>query len=189
MTSTFTQHLYVALLGVALISSCSRPVAYFQREPAASRAQTEALATPVQRVTTQAQTLPPVTVTTADAEVYALADTKLVTTKTLPDRILRAEKLLSSTAVTSSPDTKNTAHRVNGIERLLIKKLNKHIHKQLAPAHPEKAMLSKGKLIGGIVLLIGGLIMLIAGMGTVAFIGLILSLLGALGIIVGLFGI
>ncbi|AUD07342.1 hypothetical protein CWM47_16630 [Spirosoma pollinicola] len=71
----------------------------------------------------------------------------------------------------------------------MVKKINKHIRKQLAPNQPEKAMLSKGKLIGGIVLLIAGLIMLIAGMGTVAFIGLILSLLGFLGVIVGLFGI
>lgn len=49
------------------------------------------------------------------------------------------------------------------------------------PAH-------RGQLIGGLVLLIGGLILLIAGTGTVAFTGLILSLIGALGVILGFFG-
>lgn len=189
MTSTFTQHVYVALLGVTLISSCSRPVAYFQREPAASRAQTAALATPVPRITTQDQTLPPATMATTNADVYALADNKLVTTKTVPDRMLRAKKLLTSTTGTLRPEVNYTAYKVSAIERLMVKKINKQIRKQLAPTQPEKAMLSKGKLIGGIVLLIAGLIMLIAGMGTVAFIGLILSLLGFLGVIVGLFGI
>ena len=44
-------------------------------------------------------------------------------------------------------------------------------------------------MIGASVLLIVGLLMLIAGTGTVAFIGLILSLIGALGILVNVFGI
>ena len=71
----------------------------------------------------------------------------------------------------------------------MFKKMNKQINRQLAPAHPEKAMLSRGYLIGGgAVLLIGGLLLLIIGTGTAAFIGLIIALVGAVGLILALVG-
>ena len=80
-------------------------------------------------------------------------------------------------------------HKLSGMQQLMLRKLNKHISKALAPSHPEKALVSKGKLISSIVLLIAGLLMLIMGTGTLAFIGLIVGLIGALGTIVSLFGI
>ena len=67
--------------------------------------------------------------------------------------------------------------------------MNKQISKQLAPNHPEKALIGKGKLIGSLVLLVAGLLMLILGTGTLAFIGLIIGLVGALGVIVSVLGI
>jgi hypothetical protein len=191
MTSTFTQHLCAALIAAALLTSCSRPVAYFQRGPAESFAtsNTQAIATPVQASTTLDQ--PPVqtNTTTAQFEAYGSIDSKPATNKTLSKRMVRLKNLLASTAGTMSPKVTNAPHKMNLMERLVIKKMNKHISKQLAPNHPEKAMINTGKLIGGAVLLIAGLIMLFAGTGTVAFIGIILSLVGALGILVSVLGI
>ncbi|QJD81449.1 hypothetical protein HH216_20800 [Spirosoma rhododendri] len=71
----------------------------------------------------------------------------------------------------------------------MLRKVNKQISRQLAPNQPQKAMIKKGKLIGSVVLLIAGLLMLIFGTGTLAFIGLIVSLVGAVGTIVSLIGI
>ena len=191
MTSTLTQHLCAALLGVAVLSSCSRPVAYFQRGPVESFAtsNTQTVATPVQAITTLDQ--PPVKASSpmAQSEAYVSTDSKFATNKTVTKRMVRLTNLLASTAGTMSPKATNAPRKMNLIERLVIKKMNKQISKQLAPNHPEKAMLNTGKLIGGAVLLIAGLIMLFAGTGTVAFIGIILSLVGALGILVGVLGI
>lgn len=96
---------------------------------------------------------------------------------------------LGSTRETTSPATTHAVRKMNGVQRLLLKKLNKRIGQQLAPNHPEKALVKTGKLVGSLVLLIGGLLMLILGSGTVAFIGLIVALVGGVGTIVSLFGI
>ncbi|MBD2754011.1 hypothetical protein IC230_13975 [Spirosoma sp. BT704] len=72
----------------------------------------------------------------------------------------------------------------------MLKVINRKISRQLAPSRPEKAMVNRPiQVIGASVLLVGGLLLLILGSGTVAFIGLILSLVGGVGVIVGLFGI
>ncbi len=191
MTSMYTQYLCAALLGVATLTSCSRPVAYFQRGPAESftTSNTQTVATPVQVMTKLDQ--PPVQVNTAidQAEAYVSTDRKLATKKVLNTRMVRLTNLLASTNGTLSPSVTTAPHKMNLMERLVVKKLNKQVRKQLAPNHPEKAMISTGKLIGASVLLIAGLLMLFAGTGTVAFIGIILSLVGALGILVSVFGI
>ena len=101
----------------------------------------------------------------------------------------RIRKILTSTAGMRSSDAIRAPHKVNGIERLLLKKMNKKISKQLASNHPEKALVNKGKLFGSLVLLIAGLLMLILGTGTLAFIGLIVGLVGALGVLVSVLGI
>ena len=96
--------------------------------------------------------------------------------------------LLAASHSTLAPTAVAAPRKLNLIERIVLKKVNKKISHRLAPAHPDKAMLSKGPiLIGGAVLLTGGLLLLIMGSGTVAFIGLIASLIGALGVILGLF--
>ena len=193
MTSTFTQHLCVALLGVAVISSCSRPVAYFQRAPVdsytASNTQAVAVVTPTQAVTTPAPPLAEVNSTITQLETYVRNDSKLSLNKALSKRMVRVKKLLTSTAQPLESKATSAPRRMKLVEKLILRKMNKQISRQLAPNHPEKAMISTGKLIGGLVLLIAGLIMLFAGTGTVAFIGIILSLIGALGLLVSLLGI
>ena len=191
MTSMYTKYLCAAITGVAVLSSCSRPVAHFQRGPAESftTSNTQTVALPVQVMTKLDQPTAQVNTTIEQAEAYVSTERKLATKKVLSKRMVRLTNLLASTNGTLSPSASNAPHKMNLMERIMIKKLNKQVRKQLAPNHPEKAMISTGKLIGASVLLIGGLIMLIAGTGTVAFIGLILSLIGALGVLVSVFGI
>ena len=102
---------------------------------------------------------------------------------------MRVQNLLTTTHSQLAPTETQAPRRMNLVERLIVKKMNRKISHQLAPNSPQKALISRGKLIVGIVLLVGGLAMLIAGTGTVAFIGLIVGLVGALAILVGLLGI
>ena len=191
MTSTLTQHLCAALLGVAVLSSCSRPVVYFQHGPAEpfTTSNPQPVPAPVQAIAALDQPPAQANTTIAQPEVYVSTDSKLATHKTVSKRMIRLTTLLTSTAGTLNPKATNAPHKMNLMDRLVLKKMNKQINRQLAPNHPEKAMINTGKLIGGSVLLIAGLIMLIAGTGTVAFIGLIIGLVGALGILVGVLGI
>lgn len=191
MTSTFTQHLCAALLGVAVFSSCSRPIAYFHHGPAEpfTTSNPQPVPAPVQAIAALDQVIAQANTTIVQPEVYVSTDSKLATNKTLTKRMDRVTTLLTLTAGTLNPKANNAPHRMNLMERLVLKKMNKQINRQLSPNHSEKAMLNKGKLIGGSVLLIAGLIMLIAGTGTVAFIGLIIGLVGALGVLVGVLGI
>ena len=135
MTSTFTQHLCAALLGVAVLSSCSRPVAYFQRGPVESFATSnkQPVATPV---TTLDQPLTQANSTIAQPEVYTSNDSKLATNKTVSKRMVRLTNLLTSTAGTMSPKATTAPHKMNLMERLVLKKMNKQISRQLAPNHP-----------------------------------------------------
>lgn len=193
MTSTFTQHLCAALIGIAVISSCSRPVAYFQHGPVdpytASNTQPVTVATPTQAVATPAQPIEQVSTTITQLETYVRNDNKLSTNRALSKRMARVKNLLTSTAQPLESKMTAAPRKMNLVEKLMLRKMNKRFSRQLAPNHPEKAMISTGKLIGGAVLLIAGLIMLFAGTGTVAFIGIILSLIGALRLLVSLLGI
>ena len=193
MTVTFNRHLCTALLGVALFSSCSRPVAYFQRGPVdastARNTQSETIAPLAQPVATTTQPLTQANTAITQLDAYVQKDSKLATNKILSKRIARIKNLLASTTGTLSQKATNAPHKANLMERLMLKKMNKQISKQLAPNHVEKAMLNKGKLIGGIILLIAGIVLLIAGSGTAIFIGILLSILGVLGVLVGLLGI
>ncbi len=192
MTSTFSQRLGVILIGVAVLSSCSRPVAYFQRgyvDPFSKSApQTIAVAAPVQAIDQPAESLTQANQAITQIDAYVRNDNKLSSNKTLTGRMARVKNLLASTNKGFGVSVMNAPRKMSGVERLMLKKINKRIGQQLAPNNPEKAMGNRVHLIGGIVLLIGGLILLIAGTGTAAFIGLIVALIGALGLILGLFG-
>ncbi|WP_245859442.1 hypothetical protein [Spirosoma aerolatum] len=191
MTTTCKQFLVAALFGTALFTSCSRPTAYFQRSPvetvqARTSQTTNPAATPSIPLLTESVALE--TVANNLPVTYARTDSKLIASKKLGKRIERMKYLLATAHGMQEPAAVATPHKLNLVERIILKKVNKKISHRLAPAHPEKVMLSKGPiLIGGAVLLIGGLLMLIMGSGTVAFIGLIASLIGALGVILGLF--
>lgn len=193
MTSQFTKHISVALLGIAILSSCSRPVAYYQHSPivpyAVPATQTETTPVAEQTAETATELAEQANATVAQIEAYVRQDSKLVANKKLNNRMVRVKNLLASSAGTISPVSLPTTRKMNVAERLILKKMNRKIGQQLAPNHPEKALVKTGQLIGSLVLLIAGLVLLIAGSGTVAFIGLIVALVGAVGTIVSLLGI
>jgi hypothetical protein len=193
MTTFFTQHVCAALIGIVLLTSCSRPVAYFQRSTASpstlANSQVTALTTPVQTATPSDAPLPQIDAALHSVDAYVRNDRNLADNKKIARRLDRVKHLLTTTYSQQRSAPATTTRKLNVIDRLIIGKLNKKISRQLAPAHPEKVMVSNPiPLIGGIVLLLGGLLLLILGTGTGAFIGLILALIGALGVIVGLFG-
>ncbi|WP_332369472.1 hypothetical protein [Spirosoma telluris] len=186
MTNTFTKYLCTTLLGMAILSSCSRPVAYFQRGPIEPLATAEVELPQMETAPTELMAKANATLTEVDA--YIRNDSKLAVNEKLAKRMKQAKMLLMPTHGTLESKAVIAPHKMNVVERLMIRKINKQINRQLAPNHSEKTMANPVILIGGIVLLIGGLILLIAGTGTAAFIGLILALIGALGTILGLFG-
>ena len=192
MNSTFTKPFYASLLAVAMLASCSRPVAYFQCglvDPSATASvQISTMTTPTQRVIESAQPGAPANITAYQSEANIRKDSKLATSTTLNKHMTRIGKMLTSSTTASGSYATRAPHKMNGMERLILKKLNRKIGKQLAPSHPQKAMVAKGKLAGSLVLLIAGLLMLILGTGTLAFIGLIVGLVGAVGTIVSLIG-
>ncbi|UFH52845.1 hypothetical protein [Spirosoma sp. KNUC1025] len=184
---TQTQRLGAILIGVAIFSSCSRPTAYFQR---GSYGPLSTYNAPTAQSTTLSAELPtPVDATSSQTEAYVRADDKLSSTKTVDGRMARVKSLLAANHTMPVAKATYPARKLNVVGRFVLKKLNRKIGKQLAPNNPEKTMIRQLPLIGGIVLLIGGLVLLIAGTGTAAFIGLIVALIGAVGVITGLFGI
>jgi len=189
MATTCSKHMGAALIGLAVLSSCSRPVAYFQRSQGEHVSQTAVIPTTAQTVESPVTLLTQAQANDTTIESYVRNDSKLATHKKLSQRMIRVKALLAATHGTLSPKETSAPRRMNLVERLMVKKLNRKIGRQLALVTPEKALVNHGQLIGGAVLLIGGLLLLILGTGTVAFIGLILSLVGALGVLFGLFGL
>ena len=192
MTTLFTKRMGAALTGLAIVSSCSRPVAYFQRGPVdpSVSPKSQLVATPsAQASEAPAKLLTQVNTTVSQLEAYVRSDNKLATDEKLSKRMVRVKNLLTSTHETLGSKTTYAPHKMNVVERLMIKRMNKQIGQQIAPNNPEKALVKQGQLIGGLVLLIVGLLLLILGTGTVAFIGLIVSLVGALGVIISVLGI
>ncbi len=191
MHTFFTRFFGTTLLAVAMLTSCSRPVAYFQREtvdhahafngqtaPGSDQRFAEA-----SQVAAQAPAM-------ADSSVaYARQDSRIITPMSPEERTARIRKVLVATTGTQRLTETNAPHKLTGVERLLVRRINKHIGRHLAPGHPEKALIRTGKLIGSVVLLIAGLLMLVLGTGTLAFIGLFVGLIGAAGVIVSLIGI
>ena len=179
---TRTKHLFAALVGTALLASCSRPVAYFQptaREQFKS-VQSEAVAvTPVTAMQpVSAEVVAPeaaVTVQTAapaeqiaqakqavsQIEAYVRNDSKLATNKTLNKRMARLNKLLTTTTEKAAVSPKATSTRkMTLMERTMLKKMDKKIKSHVSPEKMQ-AMTSNirlGLIIGAI-----GLILLILG--------------------------
>ncbi len=200
-----TQQVLFSLLMLALFAACSRPVAYFQ--PSTREQFNTAVSTtsePVSTIETPAS--PKTEITTPDVaaapagqlaqanatldQVDALVrnDRKLTTDKTVQKRLSRIRGFLAVTSAKAfmTPATASAPNKANMIERLMLKKINKKINKQLAPANPEKAMISTGTLATGAVLVILGLLLLLLTTGTVQTIGLISLLIGAVVLLIGL---
>ena len=188
---SLSNHLFAALVGTTILASCSRPVAYFQ--PSArehfTAISTQPVVTPEATVSEAA--LPPVQITQATAALAQMDamvsnDTKLATDKTVQKRLNRVRTLLASAKATVTPTEVSAPRKMNVVERLMLKKMNKKISKQLAPANPDRAMTNSGTLAAGAVLVIVGLLLLILTSGTAATVGLVAVLVGAVILLIGL---
>lgn len=194
--STFSKHLFVALLGTAIISSCSRPVAYFQptareqfksspTEAVAVISPTEAVEVPTVEAPTPAPAVPAtsaeqVTQTkqaVSQIEAYVRNDTKLASNKKLTKRIERLNELLTTASI-KAPVTANTASakKTTLMQRMMLKKLDKKIKNHIAP-DDTKAMSSNMRL--GLIIGVIGLVLLIVGSGA-------LSVIGGIALVVGI---
>lgn len=196
----FSKYLFAALLGTAIISSCSRPVAYFQptaREQfkstpteaiavvspteaidvSAVEAPTPAPATPAEQVTQTKQAV-------SQIEAYVRNDSKLASNKKLTKRMERLNELLT-TANTKAPVTANTAStkKTTLMERMMLKKLDKKIKNHVAP-DDTKAMNSNMRL--GLIIGLIGLLLLIIGSGALSVIGGIALIVGIVLVVLGL---
>lgn len=189
---TLSKHLFAALLGTALLASCSRPVAYFQptaREQFASnKPEKAAVVAPVEAaVETAAISEKTPTVATAQVEqvkqavsqveAYVRNDSKLATNKTLNKRMARLNKLLTTATDKAAVSTKAVStQKMTFMERTMLRKMDKKIKNHVAP---EKAQAMNSNVRLGLIVGVIGLLLLIVGSG-------VLSVIGLIGFIVGL---
>jgi len=187
--------LFAALTGITLLSSCSRPVAYFQKTPyqsLATKTQSAPVSAPTESVAarldeaTREPIAPERIETTADlAQQNALASSQAnaVADKSVQQRIDRVKTLLASRKETASTAPAQP-QKMNLMQRMVVKTMNKRIAKQLAPKHPNRTMANTTILAtGAVVVLIGLLILLLGSSGTA---GTIILLAGAVILLVGL---
>jgi len=196
------------LLLSALISSCSRPVATYQKmpverfashttvaAPAEAVNQTPEVATAPARITNQevitspAQTAP---MTSAAAlkvvekqvqEVMANNSAKIAGNKKLEKRMVRVQNMLAEASAKAAQSTSTTApakvasaRKMNLVERMMIKRVDKKIQKTLAPKDAERASAITGLLRLGIIIGVIGLVLaLIPG---ISVLGVILLIVG-----------
>lgn len=193
----YVQSLVASLLMVTLFTACSRPTAYFQptaREHFSSTTKTSSAAhlanqaNALEVASAEAATTtnaPAIQVTQVMDKVEASVrnDQKLVADKTVQKRLNRVRTMLVAAASKGSLKTTTAAasQKMNLMQRMMVKKLNRTISKQLAPANPEKAMAIKGILaLGAVILIAGIIILLVSSSGTTA------ATIGIIGIIGGL---
>ena len=200
----FSNYLFAALLGTALISSCSRPVAYFQptaREQfKTTQPATVAAVTPTQSVEAPLveTAVPTVPVTQAEqinqtkqavnqVEAYVRNDSKLSSNKKLAKRMTRLNELLSTTSAKATVATNATTTKKSTLmERMVLKKLDKKIKNHVAPDQT-KAMTSNIRL-GLIIGIIGLLLLILSNGGVLAVIGGIALVVGLVLILLDLIG-
>ena len=196
-----TRNLAVALMGAAILSSCSRPVAYFQRtQPERFAAKTETVAAPV--VASEATVAPAAEVAPVAAPVaaekaekvaqakemmnqvdaYVRNDSKLASNKALTKRIAHAKQMLASAETnTALNTTAASTKKMSLMEKMVMKKLDKKIKNHVAP---EEANALNRNLRNGIIIGAIGLILSLFG-GVISIIGLILLVVGVVLILLG----
>ena len=197
----FSKHLFAALLGVAALSSCSRPVAYFQptaREQFKS-APTEAVAvaTPAQSVEVVAVETPavaPVSVeptnqakqAVSQVEAYVRNDSKLASNKKLAKRMDRVKSMLATTSAKTAlaPTATASTKKATLVERMALKRIDKQIKNKLSP---ERTMAKSVLTIGAIIAIIGLILIILntaTALGVIALVvGLVLILLDLLNVV------
>ncbi|WP_338875508.1 hypothetical protein WBJ53_07805 [Spirosoma sp. SC4-14] len=201
---TMTKHLYAALIGAAVLSSCSRPVAYFQRGPvenyhtaktetiaptpsvvstpsAQPEVVTEAIATPA---TEPAEQVAQAKQTMNQIEAYVRNDSRLASNKKLTKRMEKVKNLLNSAPVqtTAAPQTKASTKKMTLLERVATKQINNKIKHKLSP---ERTM-ATSMLTIGLIVAAAGLLLLLIGNGFGAAIGAIALVVGLVLIILEL---
>ncbi|MFD2570705.1 hypothetical protein ACFSUS_08685 [Spirosoma soli] len=201
---TLTNRFFAALLGIATLASCSRPVAYFQRGPvehynapkieAVAAVATLEQAQPAEVIepTSAAPALEPTPVqqvaqakaAMTQIETYVRNDSKLAAHKKLNKRMDRVRNMLNTVATKtlSAPTTSASAKKMNLLERMTAKRIDKQIKNKLSP---EKTM-AQSRMTIGIIVAAAGLLLLLIGNGFGAVIGGIALLVGVVLIILDL---
>jgi hypothetical protein len=194
--SQLSKHLFAAFIGAAILSSCSRPVAYFQpsaRESFKSvQPQTVATVTPVEATqpAAEAEVATAVVSTPVEqqiaqtkqavdqVEAYVRNDSKLASNKKLAKRMVRLNEMLATTSNKAAVSTNAAStKKMSFMERTMLKKIDKKIKNHVAPDQTN-AMNSNVRL--GVIIGIIGLLLLILGGGGA------LGIIGAIGLVVGL---
>ena len=211
MRNSFTNYLLLALTGTALLSSCSPQYAVMQRTPSvsyhspATPATVPVVAEPTVKQSVESD-LAPVTdglVTSmsvaAPAPVVAIqtvrkqldeavaVNNRAVTgNRAVEKRVSRAQQLLASAekqATLTPAAAAAPAKKMSFAERLMLKKINARINKQMAPEKTNA--LDRTTRIGLIVAIIG-LVLLLVASGTLGTIGLVALIVGLVLVVVGL---
>jgi len=201
-----TKHIYAALIGATILSSCSRPVAYFQRGPVENYhtpktevATIAATSTATPLVSAEAPSTPSTVVTPVvspteqvaqakqtvnQIDAYVRNDSKLASNNKLTKRIERVKSLLNSAVTkTSSASTTNIASKkMSLLERVAVKKIDKRIKNKLAPDQT----MAKSMFTIGIIVAAAGLVLLLIGNGFGAALGGIALVVGLVLIILDL---
>lgn len=189
-------HCFAILSGMAMLSSCSRPSAYFQpaaREQFATRYQTNIMPS---RLTTsepseqlivlpehKASSVEPVTQANQvirQLEAYVSNNAKLSSNRRVTKRLVRINQVLNATTNPSLAPSQLTAAKTTFMERTLLKKIDKKVRQHLAPDQPKA--LSSTILLGLVIALVGLLLVIIAS-GFLNALGIIALVVG-IGLIV-----
>jgi hypothetical protein len=199
----FSLPVLAALSFATLLTSCNRQQALFQRTPVVSYATPISAAAPV-TVAEQPAVVAPTTTTEANvtapaaqavqakaalAQLDALvsANPSLVDNKRVDKRMSKVRTMLTSmSTANTAPSATAAPKKMNLVQRMMLKKMDRKISKQLAPANPEKAMISTGTLALGAVLVIVGLLLILLTSGAGMTIGIIALLAGAVVLLLGL---
>jgi hypothetical protein len=199
---TFSKQACAALLGLMVMASCSRPVAYFQRGPVDHYKTNVATVTPVTEAAPEvgvAETpavvaATPVSIpseaTVAEAEAqlvqakttmneveaYVRNDNKLASNKKLTKRMERVKTMLNSVSAQKLATTAS-AKKAGLVERMVAKRLDKQVKNKLAPESPTKTM-ARSMLTIGVIVAVAGLLLLLIGNTAGAVIGGIALVVG-----------
>ncbi|UHG92400.1 hypothetical protein [Spirosoma oryzicola] len=198
--STISKHLFVALIGASILSSCSRPVAYFQptqREhftaktapvapvtPAEAAAEPTAIAAPAAEVVSApAEQVAQAKQAISQIEAYVRNDSKLASNKKLTKRMAKINELLATASDKAAVSTNvASTKKMSLVERAMLKKIDKKIKNHVAP-EDTKALnrnTKNGIIIGAI-----GLLLSLIFTGVIGVIGLVLLVVGIVLILLG----
>ncbi|WP_338875509.1 hypothetical protein WBJ53_07810 [Spirosoma sp. SC4-14] len=197
--SAFSKHIFAALLGASILSSCSRPVAYFQPsqrehftstkpQPVATVTPNVTVAEPVQAPASALESMAPAEQVAqakqamSQLEAYVRNDSKLASNKKLTKRMEKVNSLLATASEKTVSTKAASAHKLTLVEKAMLKKMDKKIKNHVAP--DEAKYLNKNTKNGIIIGAIGLILSLLFG-GVIGVIGLVLLIVGIVLILLG----